>query len=181
MLPLQSIAMGLVVVAISARFGGYDALADPLGWVLVLIGLRTMSALPERRTLLGLAGLALAVSCLVWWPAAQAWLDGEDPALRWALTLPQLGVEGLTCWSLARRAASAAPGAARWLRLAAGAVVLVGVLPVLAFAAGSTTTEVWSYVAATLVLIWVIWLLFAYASRPWVVALRGNDDGPPAP
>lgn len=168
MLPLQSIAMGLVVVAISARFGGYDALADPLGWVLVLLGLRGLTGLPERRTLLALAGLALAVSCVVWWPATQSWLDGEDPALRWALTLPQLGVEGLTCLALARRAAGqGASPATRWLRLVTGAVVLVAVLPVLAFAAGSTAVEVWSYVAATLVLVWVIWLLFAYAARPW--------------
>ena len=38
MRPLQSIAMGLVIVALHAEFGGFDALPDPLGWVLVLLG-----------------------------------------------------------------------------------------------------------------------------------------------
>lgn len=187
--------MGLVVVAISARFGAYDALADPLGWLLVLLGSRALTVIPERRLLLALAALALVVSSVVWWPATQAWLDAEHPSLRWALTLPQLGVEGLVCLALARRASTSAtaPGtgnaarheaatAARWLRLATAAVGVVAVLPVLAFAAGSAATEVWSYVAATAVVLWVIWLLFAYAARSWVRDVTAdNGDGPPAP
>ena len=34
MLPLPSIAMGLVIIALTARMRGYDVLADPAGWVL---------------------------------------------------------------------------------------------------------------------------------------------------
>ena len=38
--------MGLVIVFLAARFGGYDALPDPVGWGLVVAGL-----LPLRRRL----------------------------------------------------------------------------------------------------------------------------------
>lgn len=173
MLPLQSVAMGLVIVALSARFGGYDALADPVGWLLVLLGLRRMPALPRLRDVLVLAGLALAVSCVVWWPATSAWLDDQHPSLRWALTLPQLGAQLLLAHALASAARTTGDdAAARWLRLVPGAVVVVGLLPVLVFATGSDRLEAWSYVAAALVAIWVVWLLFSYAARPWARTLE---------
>ena len=39
MMPLQSIAMGLVIVVLVARLdSGHDALADPVGWLLVVWG-----------------------------------------------------------------------------------------------------------------------------------------------
>lgn len=172
--------MGLVVVALSARFGGYDALADPVGWLLVLVGLRRMPGLPRLSHVLVLAGLALAVACVVWWPATSTWLDGQHPSLRWALTLPQLGVQLLIAHTLASTARSSGDGsAARWLRLVLAAVVVVGLLPVLVFATGSDRLEAWSYVAAALVAIWVVWLLFSYAARPWARALEptAGDSG----
>ena len=49
MRPLQSIAIGLVIIALRAEFGGYDALVDPVGWLLVLLGVRTLPVEPERR------------------------------------------------------------------------------------------------------------------------------------
>lgn len=32
MTPLQTVGMGLVIVFLSARVAGYDALPDPVGW-----------------------------------------------------------------------------------------------------------------------------------------------------
>ena len=116
MRPLQSIAMGLVIVALHAEFGGFDALADPLGWVLVLLGVRDLPVdLESRRTLLGLAALAGAVSIPLWIPGVSDALYDTDPALLWAVNLPQLGFGGLLAHVLARRAADtedtrAAPG-----------------------------------------------------------------------
>ncbi len=40
-------------------------------------------------------------------------------------------------------------------------------LPVLVFGADVASLEVLTYVAATLVLLLFIWLLFAYSARPW--------------
>ena len=40
--PLQAVAMGLVIVLLGATVSGYDLLADPVGWLLVLVGLATL-------------------------------------------------------------------------------------------------------------------------------------------
>ena len=37
--PLQAVGMGLVIVVLTVPVAGYDVLADPLGWLLVLVGL----------------------------------------------------------------------------------------------------------------------------------------------
>lgn len=161
--------MGLVIVALSARFHGYDALADPVGWLLVLLGLRRLTGLQHVRDhLMVVAAVALVVACVVWWPDVSVWLDGQHPSLRWALTLPQLAVQVLLAQALATRATTADDrDAARWLRQVLVAVVVVGLLPVLVFATGSADLEMWSYVAAALVAIWMIGLLFVVAPRGW--------------
>ena len=87
MKPLQSVAMGLVIVVLVARFDGYDALADPVGWLLVIWGVRRLA---DRATLLALALTALLVAGVVCLPATQDLLDRNDPSLRWAVNLPQV-------------------------------------------------------------------------------------------
>jgi uncharacterized membrane protein len=172
MRPLQSIAMGLVIVALSAPLaGGYDALPDPLGWVLVLLGVRGLPAdLPRRDTVVALAWLAAAVSVPVWFPAVSEAAYATHPSLGWALSLPQLGFAALLCHSLAASAVAAEDTkAGSWLRLEMAGVVLAAVLPVVVFGAGVASLEVTMSNAAALVLITLIWLLFAYSARPWAV------------
>ncbi len=55
--------MGLVIVLLTASVRGYDLLADPIGWLLVLVGLPTLPV-PQRGALQGLATLSLAVSAV---------------------------------------------------------------------------------------------------------------------
>ena len=185
MKPLQSVAMGLVVVVLSARFHGYDALADPVGWLLVLVGVRAFPAGTEhRRTLLRLASLAGLVAVVVWFPVVTEDLYDADASLGWVVNLPQLFFSALLCHVLAHRAGAAGDTrAARWLGLTRTAVVVVGLLPVLVFGAGLASFEVTSYLAAGTVAILLIWLLFAYASRPWATAVPDHDPAnlPPGP
>ena len=56
---------------------------------------------------------------------------------------------------------------------------MVGLLPVLVFGAGFSTLETTSYVAAGAGAVLLIWLLFAYASRPW--ATRVVPEPVPVP
>ena len=172
MRPLQSIAMGLVVVALRAEFGGFDALADPLGWVLVLIGVLNLPAdLESRRTLLGLAALAGAVSIPVWIPDVSDALYDTDPALLWAVNLPQLGFGGLLAHVLARRAGDAEDASASTkLRMTVIGFVAVAVLPVLVWGVGIDALAVPAYLSATLVLLALIWMLFSCSSRVWAIA-----------
>ncbi len=161
--------MGLVIIALSARFGGYDALADPIGWVLVLLGVgRLPDELPRRGMLLGVAAVAGVVSAVVWFPGVADALYDADPSLAWAANLAQLCFSALLCHVLAGRAAAAGDvRAARRLALTRTALVVVGLLPVLVFGAGVGALELPSYLAAGAVALALIWLLFAHASRPW--------------
>lgn len=177
MRPLQSVAMGLVVVVLSARFGGYDALADPLGWLLVLLGLHGLPvAVPHRTTLARLALLAGAVSAVLWFPAVTEDLYDTDASLGWAANLPQLAFTAVLCHALAAAAGAAGDDrAARRLRLLRTAVVVVGLLPVLVFGAGLSGLETTAYLAAGLVALGLIWVLFAVSGRDWA---RPETAGP---
>jgi len=155
MKPLQALALGLVVVGLRAAVGGFDLLADPLGWLLVLAGL---------------------VAVPLWVPAvAEALLDA-DSALAWAANLPQLTATAGIGWALGEAAvADGDTGARAWLATAATLVAVAAVLPVLVFGGGLTALEVPTYVAAALSLLLLVVLLFVYAGRPWA---RPDPAGP---
>lgn len=167
MKPLQSVAMGLVVVALTARVGGYDLLPDPVGWLLVLDGVRRLPALPWAGTVRFLGGLALVVSVALWFPAVTDALADTDASLEWAASLPQIAAVGAVCAALARVAEEAADrGARAWLRTACTLVVLTGVVPVVVLAA--VPGAIGPMLALGLVtIVLVIVLLFRYAGRPW--------------
>lgn len=169
MRPLQFVAMGLLIVALRAPFGGYDALADPVGWGLVLVGLRRLPGdLWQRGLLTGLAVAAALVSLPLWVPDVVAGLEHTHDSLLWAVNLPQLGFTAVLARGLGLRARVADVGSsARWLQLAWLGFVVAAVLPVLVFGAGVGSLEVASYVGGAAVLLVFIWLLFAYSARPW--------------
>jgi hypothetical protein len=103
MKPLQSVAMGLVIVVLSARFGGYDALPDPVGWLLTFLGVRALpDDLPHRTNLLGLAALAGVVATIVWFPAVTGDLYDADASLAWP-----------SSWSPCCRSSCSAAGSSR--------------------------------------------------------------------
>ena len=166
MKPLQSVAMGLLVVALTARVHGYDALPDAAGWVLVLLGIHRLEL---SRVLHGLATTALVVSVVLWWPPAQGALGDLHPSLWWAATLPQLATCALLARELAGRATVAGDGgAAAWLRTATVLVGAAAVAPVLAFSAAASDDALAAvYAAAAGVVLLLIVLLFSYASRTW--------------
>jgi uncharacterized protein YhhL (DUF1145 family) len=157
--------MGLVIVVLVAKFAGYDALADPIGWLLVIWGVRRMA---DHSTVLALAVGALLVACVVWFPAVQDLLDDSDPSLRWAVNLPQVLFCVMLCRQLSEVAGAANDQRARaWLRTT---MVLNGVLavaPVLVFAADADDLMASVYAAAGAVVLLQIVLLFIYANRPW--------------
>lgn len=169
MRPLQSIAMGLLIVALRAEFQGYDALPDPIGWALVLHGLtRIPGDLIRRELLRTLAVLALVVSVPLWWPGVDQRLHDLHASLAWVANLPQLAFAVLLADSLARRAVAhgdvKAPG---WLRTAMTGFIVAAAMPVIVFGAGVDFLEEPTYILATLTLLMLIWLLFTYAHRPW--------------
>lgn len=183
MRPLQSIAMGLVIVALNAPVaGGYDALPDPLGWLLVVVGVRALPAeVPRRDTVVTLAWVATAVSVPLWFPGFSEAAYAVHPSLGWALNLPQLGFAAMLCHSLAGSARAAEDHrAGAWLRTAMVGFLAAAVLPVVVFGAGVGSLETMSYVGAAVVLIVLIWLLFSYSARHWAGA-QETRRGPHPP
>jgi hypothetical protein len=175
--PLQAVGMGLVIVLLTAPVHGFDLLADPLGWLLALSGLRALSC-PQRGTLLGLAWLAFVVSCGLWIPSVPAHLDDVDPSLTWAANLPQLVTTVVLAHALAQLALLAEDSPARrWLLTARTLLVVVTLLPVVVFGGGLDGLVGATYVAASLALLLLTWLLFAYASRPWACAASPDAGG----
>ena len=168
MKPLQSIAMGLVIVAIVAKAGGgYDVLPDPVGWLLVLQGLGGLPAtLPHRPALSTLGFVALIMSVVLWFPSLSEGLERADESLLWAANLPQLGFVALLCHALSRSAV-AEPGRSRWLRTASALTVVAALVPVVVLGADQTSLLDVMVVGGSLVLLLVIVLLFRYAARPW--------------
>lgn len=121
MTPLQKIAMGLVIVVVQANFGdGWDGLPNPLGWLLVLAGVRAARAHLENTTSLTvLAVLSLAVSAVTYPPHV---IDDLDSTAAWLLELPQLAFMVVLCFSVA----TALGRRGRWFRLLAWALLAVG-------------------------------------------------------
>lgn len=180
MKPLQAVAMGLVVVGIHA--GTWDLLPDPLGWLLVLHGVRRLPPVtPYRTSQVALGLLALLASVPLWVPAVAANLDDADPSLRWAVNLPQLGFVVVLCLGVADLARTGEDlGAFRTWRTVATFGIACAVLPVLVWGGGLGALEVPSYVLASLTLLAVIVLGFAHAGRPWITPpekQNGPDPG----
>lgn len=168
MKPLQAVAMGLVIVALGAKVNGYDLLADPLGWLLVLHGVRLLPAdVPRRETIYAIGIVAALASVALWFPAVTDALSDADDSLVWAATLPQIAFVALLCAELAVHAdAGGDRTAARWLRTARTLTIAVGVLPILVYPV-ERDLLIPLVLVAVITIVLVIVLLFSYSSRPW--------------
>jgi len=164
--------MGLVLVVLNAPAGdpGLDLLPDPVGWVLVLLG---VSRLPERiahRALMRAAAVvALVVSVLLWVPVTARPLLGLDDSLRWALDLPAPAFVLLLGLALGAAARDGADDQARgwWLLVVVGAGVTM-LLPPVVYGAGVAALATVAVGVAVGTIVACLVLCFAQSDRPWV-------------
>ena len=169
--------MGMVIVVGFAFFPAdpspswhrYDALPDPLGWLLVLSGVfalaRADATFASSRWL---AAIAAAVSVPMWFPQVNHQLDASGA---WFASLPQIAF----CLVLARETGllgmrqSPPDGyVAKRFGLLVWGFALAGVLPVLAIGG-----DVGQLVEPTQLLAWLvnvafIYLLFRVHRREWL-------------
>ncbi len=164
---LQAIGMGLVIVLV--RAGWPDLLPDPLGWLLVLHGVRRLPAdLPYRTAVIAFGALALALSLPLWVPAVADRVLAADPSLQWAVNLPQLLFVIVLATALGLRAADHGDAAARgWWFLVATLTGFAAAAPVLVFGGGIATLETPALVISGAVLLTAIVLCFVHANRRW--------------
>jgi len=163
--------MGFVLLVLITPIGGYDVLADPIGWLLVLHGLRGLPDLPLGTAVRCLAVLAAIVSVPLWVPAVVEALEAADESIAWAVNLPQFGFVAVLSLALSRAALQAgARGPAAWWRTTFLGAVAVIVLPVLVFGGGVDSLEDTAGIAVVAVPLAMIVLLFTYTGRSWTDA-----------
>src|SRR5689334_16780694 len=162
--------MGQIIVLLTAKpfHGQWDLLCDPLGWLLVLIGVTGLpTTIAYRSTLVTTSALALVASVPTWVPALAARVEDADPSLSWALTLPALGFVLSLGLALSDRARAAKAGSDyRTWRTVSTLAVACAVLPVLVFGGGVTRLATLSAGLSGLLLpAAVVVLCFAHSSR----------------
>ena len=160
---LQTVAMGLVIVFLDIGASGWDWVADPVGWVLVLIGLAALKeVLPSYRGLLVTGWVCLGIALLTWTPDSVANL-GEG--FGWVFSLPTLAF----CFVLCDAAMEVTGGtlaprfdALRW------AFVAVGALPLLVLGVGWEWLTIPTAILAVLTNVVLVFTLWA----------AGDEEGP---
>lgn len=161
---LQTVAMGLVIVFLDVGSGGWDWVPDPLGWILVLVGLVLVKErLPAYGGVSAAAWVCLVVSLLTLPPDS---VDTIAPTLGWLFSLPTIAFGFLLCDSLADVAEKSLATRFRWLRVV---FVLVAALPGVVYLAGVEWMTLPSAVAAVLANIVLVFSVWA--------AGDGNDEG----
>jgi hypothetical protein len=172
--PLHAVAVGLVVIAIYAKAGDYDLLADPAGWALVLVGLKVLLDRVDipLTGLLWVAGvLALVFSAALMVPSLHEWFEDADPALGWALDVPALGFCGILCHALVAGARAAKEiGAAAWLQWTAIGFGLSVAAPVVVIGGGVEDLRGPAELVTGLSQLALFVLCLLYAGRTWAGA-----------
>lgn len=189
MSPLQKIAMGMVIVIGTAPFPPhpspcwekYDALPNPLGWLLVAMGtVQLTRANPAFASSRGLAAVAGAVSVPLWFPQI-GHLLASDPcpsqgsfsvtSAEWFVSLPQI----VFCLVLAREIGTTGAlqqPSDRYVPKRFGLLVwgfaLVGVLPAVAFGGGLRQLATATLLVSQLVYVVFIYFLFRVHRREWL-------------
>jgi hypothetical protein len=199
--PLQKIAMGMVFVAGYAPFPAhphphwkvYDGLADPIGWILVIAGVRGLCAVAAGfDAARWSAWVAGAVSIPLWVPQFSHQLSDSGA---WAFSMPQTLFCLLLAKGIAEGAATAEPGD-RYLPTRFGllmwAFALLVVLPPIAIGGDIAQLDDVTVAAAFVVNLAFIYYVFRVHRRTWLGGpgpllihprpRRGsrNDEGRPA-
>ncbi|MEO5653967.1 MAG: hypothetical protein ABIN79_12450 [Marmoricola sp.] len=199
MSPLQKIAMGMVIVIGNALYPPnptpsweqYDALADPLGWLLVIAGTVALArANPALSSARWWAGLAGAISVPAWFPQLNHLLDASG---EWFVSLPQIVFCLLLARDIGLGGASRPPPdgpdtyVARRFGLLVWGFALVAVLPVVTIGGGVSALAGTTLMVSTLVSVTFVYLLFRVHRREWLggpgpfeIDLRKHESRPPS-
>src|SRR5690606_27063016 len=168
MTPLQQIAMGLVVIVLTAPVGDVDLLLDPVGWLLVLTGVvRLRTTAPRDLPRAGLLGLTVVLAALA--PVVLAipeLVRDAGPAELWPLVISQ----PLACAALCAVLGGLAPADSPWsgrLRWLTYTFCVVAALPLAVLAEAESAFGAIAFVGVVAVLVLIV-VLFVVHRAPWV-------------
>ena len=173
MTPLQKVAMGLVIVVVDAYLGGFDAVPDALGWVLVMLGLLDLRVrLDSFAALRMLAALAGVVSGVIFWPTV---IDAVPESTGWLLSLPQLAFCVILCGSLSELGKPDDTAISRRFSLLRWVFVALAAAPVLLYGGGVDVLLIPLAVVTVAANVFLIYLLFKISKNPYA---RAGADAP---
>lgn len=165
--------MGLVIVVLQPKVGGFDALPDVLGWVLVMLGLLDLRARLDNfaalRTLAVLAGVASAV---IFWPTVY---ESVSESTGWLVSLPQLAFCALLCASLSELSKPDDAATSRRFSFLRWVFITLAAGPVLVYGGGVDVLLVPLAVLIVAANVFLIYLLFKISKRPYA---RAEVDAP---
>jgi hypothetical protein len=168
---LQTVALGLAIVFIDV--GDPDWVADPVGWLLVLVGIAAAKEqLSDYGYLLVTAWVCLALSVVIWPPDSVPTLD---ETLGWMFSLPTLAF----CYMLADSLTDATvPDLATRFRVISWLYALVTVLPLFALLLDWEWLETPAQVLVILAHVVLVLSLFSASDDDAVAPARGEaaDD-----
>ncbi|NYJ03558.1 hypothetical protein HNR19_004256 [Nocardioides thalensis] len=173
MKPLYAIALAVAVILLETPTLRFDLYANPLGWLLLLLALRTLRDDPPYRfnaALWTLGLLALVTDSVLWFPGPSEWLDDAEPALAWAAGLPRFGCFALLCHRLGSAAVEDSRVAAGLFQWTAVAMAAVMVGPVLVYGGGIDEVEDVVGTLVPLAQLALIVLSLVFAGREWAAA-----------
>lgn len=176
--------MGLVIVLLPANFPHdphpvwevYDALPDPVGWVLVLTGVHGLSRHLDVDVVRWFGWVALAVSVPLWFPQLNHLLAPEynhsiEVSFQWFLSLPQTAFSLALARTIGREAELQRPRdrfvAGRYGVLTWAFAALI-VLPVIAYGGGVDSLVDPTLVGIGLVNVVFVYYLFRVHRREWL-------------
>ncbi len=152
---MQTVAMGLLIVILDVPPTGWDWVADPLGWVLVLLGLSAVrDGVPNHRGLSVTAWVCLVVSVIIYPPGSVATLDDS---LGWVFSVPTVVWCFLMCDALHDVADGGRRAALLWLRNLFAAVAVLPLLVYLAALDWLTVPTAVLAVGTNVALLYLLW------------------------
>ena len=169
--------MGLIVVFGVALFPAhpqpgwavYDALADPVGWVLVVLGTKDLAARhPQLGAAHWAAVLAAVVSVPMWFPQVNHLVTGAGA---WGVQVPQDVACLLLCVGIGRLGAEQRPPdayAAKRCGLLTWGFVAVLVMPALVEGGGLTQLARPADLVKIVVVLCALWCFFRVHRRAWL-------------
>jgi hypothetical protein len=167
--------MGMVIVVAFAYFPAnpspgwkhYDALADPVGWTLVILGMVALARVDDAfATSRWLAVLAGAASVPMWFPQLNHRLDASG---EWFASLPQIAFCLLLSREIGIAGAARSDGyTAKRFGLLVWGFAVVAVLPVVALGGGVEQLEGPTQLVSLLVSVAFVYYLFRVHRREWL-------------
>lgn len=165
--PLLLVALALAIIQVRAEFHGFDALPDPIGWLVIAGACRVLPPeVPRRSAVVGSAVIA-AVTAVSMWPSA--WNDrvrALTESLLWAIALPGLAWSVLFCLAMTALAQGEMVSSLLWKSLA-GAFLASAILPVVVFGGDADWLEGTYAAISTAAQVALFVLAIAHAWKPW--------------